>query len=428
MSLRTNIISGIKWSSAGTIFIAITAVLKISILARVLDKSDFGLMAMVTFVLGFMDLFNEMGLTSAILHKKNISDREYSSLYWFNLVISICLYGLLLLVVPLIADFYEEPQLKILIPLLGLNLIISGLGRIFKTIDHKHLKFRTVAWFEMIAAMFSLIFAIYFAYNNYGVYSLIYSALIQYSLSNLFFLVYGLHTYGLKLHYRYLEVKPFLKIGIYQVGGQLVNYFNRDIDILLVGKFFSPEVLGGYNLAKQLVMRPMQILNPIVTKVASPTLAKFQDSIQELKKNYLKLLSIIAAINIPVYIALIVFAPLAVEILYGSGFEDITILVRILGFYMLIRAINSPIGSLVIATGRTDLEFYWNILTLILTPIFVIIGVSFGTIGVALAMMGSMILLIYPAWRLLIFKMTEITFKEYLSALIVFNVQHLRLK
>ena len=278
MNIKKQIVSGVKWTTIGTIVIAVVALLKLSVLARFLDKADFGLMALVTFVMGFMNLFSDMGLTSAILHKQNISKKEYASLYWFNIGFSIILYAILYAVTPFVTSFYNEPELNILIPLLGLNLLISAIGRIFKTIESKHLIFKEITIFEIIAAIVSLCFAIYLAMNDYGVYTLVYSALLQYSLQNLMYLVYGLRKYGLLFRFKFIETKPFLKIGIYQVGGQVVNYFNRDLDILIIGKFFSPEILGGYSLAKQLVFRPAQILNPIITKIASPGLSLLQNN------------------------------------------------------------------------------------------------------------------------------------------------------
>lgn len=296
-SFKNQVLTGFKWTTIGTIVIVFVALLKLSILARYLDKSDFGLMALVTFVMGFMNLFNDMGLTSAILHKQNISEKEYASLYWINLGFSIVLYVLLLAITHFISEFYNEQQLNILIPLLGLNLIISALGRMFKTIESKHLKFKQVTIFEVVAAVISLIFAIYLAINEYGVFTLIYSALLQYSLQNTMYFIYGLKKYGLLFHFNFKETKPFLKIGVYQIGGQVINYFNRDLDILIIGKFFSQDILGGYSLAKQLVFRPAQIINPILVKVASPGLAKIQDNLIELKTNYLKLISIVSKVN-----------------------------------------------------------------------------------------------------------------------------------
>ncbi|WP_300027156.1 MOP flippase family protein [uncultured Maribacter sp.] len=416
--IKKSVVSGIKWTSLGTIIIAVVAILKLSILARFLDKADFGLMALVTFVMGFMNLFNDMGLTSAILHKQNITDKQYASLYWLNIGFSIILYILLCGLTPLVSLFYEESQLNILIPLLGLNLLISAIGRIFKTIESKHLKFKAITIFEIIAAVISLCFAIYLAINDYGVYTLVYSALLQYSLQNLMYFIYGLKKYGLLLHFNYKETEPFLKIGIYQVGGQVVNYFNRDLDILIIGKFFSQDILGGYSLAKQLVSRPAQIINPILSKVASPALAKFQNKKEELKKNYLRLVSIVAKVNILVYSITILAAKYIVQIFYGNDFESLTSLVQILSIYMIFRAIGNPIGSLIVATGKTSLEFYWNCLTLLILPIFIYSGSNLGINEVAWALSMAMLLLFYPSWKLLVHKMTGATFKEYLWAIV----------
>ena len=414
--MKSQVIKGVKWTTIGTVLLAIVALLKVSILARYLDKEDFGLMALVTLVMGFMNLFNDMGLTSAILHKQEISKREYASLYWFNGLVSCGMYVILLGVTPLVASFYNEPLLNELIPLLGLNLLFTGIGRMYKTIDQKSLLFKNVTLTEILSALLSLGLAVVLAIKGYGVYALVYSALLQYALSNMILFIYGFRKYGLLLHYRFNETRPFLKIGMYQVGGQTINYFNRDLDILIIGKFFSAEVLGGYSLAKQLVMRPMQILNPILTKVAAPTLAKFQNNMVALKTNYLKLINAVSTINFLVYALLLLFAPFAIKVLYGSGFEEIIYLVRVLCLYMFLRAISSPVGSLVTATGKTHLEFYWNLVTLLITPVFIYVGSYFGVEGAAWGITLSLAVLFIPSWKLLINRMTGASLEDYLRA------------
>lgn len=418
MNIKKQVVTGVKWTTVGTIIIAVVALVKLSVLARFLDKADFGIMALVTFVMGFMNLFNDMGLTSAILHKQDISKKEYASLYWLNIGFSIVLYGMLCAITSFVASFYNEPELNILIPILGLNLIISAFGRIFKTIESKHLEFKIISIFEIIAAILSLCLAVYLAVNDYGVYTLVYSAILQYTLQNVMFLIYGLKKYGLLLHFKYIETVPFLKIGMYQVGGQVVNYFNRDLDILIIGKFFSQEVLGGYSLAKQLVFRPAQILNPIITKVASPGLSLFQDNIELLRFNYLQLISIISKVNVLVYTCLIIFTPFAVSIFYGNQFDEIYSVVRVLSIYMIFRAIGNPIGSLIIATGRTSLEFYWNISVLAVIPVFVFIAAQYNITMVAWSLSVSSLFLFYPSWKLLVYKIIGGTFKEYLTAIV----------
>ena len=133
--------------------------------------------------------------------------------------------------------------------------------------------------------------------------------------------------------------------------------------------------------------------------------------------HYLKIVNIVSSINIPIYIGLIVFAPMAVHILYGHGYDDIIVLVRILSVYMIFRAIGNPVGSLVVATGRTDLEFIWNMLTLLVLPLFIFIGSQYSIIYVTISITFGMFVLFIPSWRVLIFKMTGASLKEYLGAI-----------
>ncbi len=426
MSLKGQVLLGLKWTTLSTIIVAAVAILKISILTRFLEKSDFGLMALISFLIGFMNLFCDMGLSTAILHKQDIGKKTYASLFWFNLAFSIFLYLALVLFSPLIAGFYETPELAHLIAILGLNLVLSGIGIQFKTIEIKNFMFKMIGIVEIIAAFVSLIVAVYLAIEGYGILSLVYSALAQYIVSNILYFIIGFKKYGLLFYFNFSKTIPFLKIGSYQVGGQVANYFNRDLDILLIGKFFSTEILGGYSLAKQLVFRPSQVINPILVKVASPALAKFQKNIIELKNNYLRLIRIVSMINIPVYLCIILFAPLVVQIFYGPGFDNIVSIVRILSIYMIFRALGNPIGSLVIATGRTDLEFKWNIMNLLTIPLFIYVGSFFGINGVAWSLTIIMIILFVPSWKFLVYKMTNSSLKEYIKAIFVFRIANIK--
>jgi len=311
---------------------------------------------------------------------------------------------------------------------LGLTLIISGIGRQFKVIEQKKLLFKGISFVDMSTSILSLLVAVVLAARGFGVYSLVYSSLVQSFTSNLVFLIMGLRKQGLQFHLSFDEAKPFLKIGGFQVGGQVVNYFNRDLDILLIGKFFSPDILGGYSLAKQLVFRPAQLINPILVKVASPALALFQHDKAALKKNYLRLVNIVTTINLPTYLGIILFAPWVVTILYGEGFDDIVLLVRILSVYMIFRAIGNPVGSLVIATGRTDLEFIWNIVTLLILPLFIYVGSQYGIVEVTIAITSAMAILYIPSWKLLINRMIGASLKEYLIASFTFNFDFLKRK
>lgn len=418
MSIKKQAIRGTKWTALATIFIAVTSIIKLSVLTRYLDKEDFGLMALVTVVLGFMGLFMDMGINTAILHVQNIKKQVYASLYWLNFMFSVFLFLIIGLVASPVSDFYDEPELKKLLYIMGLSLIISAFGRQFKTIEQKALNFKFISILDIFSAVISLIVAIILAVQGYGVYALVYSALAQFAISNLVLLFVGIKRNGLLLHFKYEETSRFLKIGIYQVSGQIINYFNRDLDTLLVGKLLGTEVLGGYSLAKQLVFRPASLINPILTKVAAPSLALYQNDNDALKRNYLKLINLVSTLNLGAYLFVALFAPFIVSILYGSTFAYIAPIVQILCLYMYLRSTCNPIGSLVVATGRTDLEFYWNIFALLSMPISIYIGSFYGIYGVAWSLSLYMILTVYPFWRLLIKKMINVNFVDYLQSFI----------
>ncbi|HLW31036.1 MAG TPA: MOP flippase family protein [Aequorivita sp.] len=418
MQLRGSIIKGVKWTTAGTIGVAVCSLLRLSILTRFLDAKDFGLMALTLFVLGIIELFMDMGLTSAIFHKQKVSRDEYSSLYWINLVFGLVVFGLITLISPYIAAFYKEPLLSQLIIIMALAVIAAGLGGQYKTIEQKMLNFRIVAIVELISAVISLALAIFLAISGYGIYSLIFSALLQYATPNLFFFLRGMFINPVRFHFKLGEAIPFLRIGIYEVGSQFVNYFGRDLDLIIIGKLFSTELLGGYSLAKQLVFKPAQIVNPIITKISNPLLAKFQNDIETLKRSYLRLINLVSSINFFMYLGVIIFAPFIVAILYGPDYEYIVILVRILAIYMYIRSIGNPIGSLVIATGKTNISFYWNLFSIAIMAMFIFTASQYSIEIVAWAMTAGFLFLFVPNWWLLVYKMTGASLGEFAKAVV----------
>lgn len=411
--MKNDTVTGLKWSTVSTVWLAIVGIIKISVLTRFLESSDFGLMALVSFVLGFTNLFMDMGLTSAILHMQEISRNEYASLFWVNILFSLFLYGIVLLLSPFIGAFYIEAELSVLIPIMAISIILSAFGNQFKTIEQKRLNFRYLALTDILGASVGLTVAIICAFKGYGVYALVYSALGQYAFTNSMYFINGFRAVGLVFHFRYAETKPFLKIGVYQVGGQMANYFNRDLDILLIGKFFGSEMLGGYSLAKQLVQRPIQIINPIISKVASPILAKMQNNMEQLRAQFLSIINLVATISFIAYLMLVVLAYPAVYILFGKEFLHIVVVVRILSIYMFLNAVGNPVGSLLIATGKTHMDLYWNVFALIIGPIAIYIGSQYSIVHVAWCLSMSSVMLLYPFWKLLVFNLCEATAKDF---------------
>jgi O-antigen/teichoic acid export membrane protein len=419
MSIGKKTIEGVKWASLAKFTNMGVGILRISILARFLNKEDFGLIGLVYIVIGFAELFMDMGLSTAILHKQNISQKEYSSLYWLNFIVSIFLFLIIFLLTPFFAAFYKQPQLNDLIPLVSINIILSSIGRQFSTVFQKELNFYIPSIVEIIAAILSMILAVVLAMYNFGVYALAYSTLMQFAALNLLYLILGYKNHPIKLHFSLKETYPFLKIGGFQVGGQLINFFSKELDVFIIGKMLGMEPLGSYNLAKQLAVKPTMFINPIITEVASPLLAAMQNDKEKLKENYVKLIKMTSILTFNIFLAIFILSDVIIYVLYGTKYPECVLLLRLFCVYMYLRGVHNPIGSLLIATGRTDLDLIWQILYLTATVVFLFLGSFFGINGILISFIFLLLFMAIPAWYIFYKNLIDLSLKDYLKAVVI---------
>lgn len=419
MSIGKKTIEGVKWASLAKFTNIGVGILRISILARFLNKEDFGLIGLVYIVIGFAELFMDMGLSTAILHKQNISQKEYSSLYWLNFMVSIFLFFIIFLLTPFFAAFYKQPQLNDLIPLVSINIILSSIGRQFSTVFQKELNFYILSIVEIIAAILSMILAVVLAMNNFGVYALAYSTLMQFAALNFLYLILGYKNHPIKLHFSLKETYPFLKIGGFQVGGQMINFFSKELDVFIIGKMLGMGPLGSYNLAKQLAVKPTMFINPIITEVASPLLAAMQNDKEKLKENYVKLIKMTSILTFNIFLIIFILSDVIIYVLYGTKYPECVLLLRLFCIYMYLRGIHNPIGSLLIATGRTDLDLIWQILYLTATVIFLFLGSFFGINGILISFICLILFMAVPAWYIFYKNLIDLSLKDYLKAVVI---------
>lgn len=414
--LRKTIISGTKWTTLSTAIIALVQIVRISILARFLDKSDFGIVAILTFITGFTCVFADMGFSVAIMHKKNITKNEFYSIYWLQFALLLTVYLFVSAFSPFVAEFYHVPLIKTLMPIALLELLLFGIGRLYETVKQKQMDFRFIAIRNIYATFISLAVAILLAYYGFGVYSLIISTLSQSFINNLLNFIAGQETYKMKLRFSFSEVRPFIKMGLYQTGSQVMDYFSSKIDILILGKFFGSDILGIYSLAKELVLKIIFIINSIVNRISLPLLSDIQEDNIKLRQYYVLIIRTLSFVNFPVCIAMMIFSPFIVRILYGANYMDMVPLMSILSLYAIFICIGNPVGNLIIAKGRTDLVFKWTIYRIFITSI-VVLGSAFFTITiVALAQVVLAILFGLIIWKIIIHKLIGLPLSDYIFA------------
>ncbi len=418
MSLKQSAIRGVKWTSYSMIIIAVLQILQIAILARFLSASDFGLMAIVMVVIGFAKAFLDMGISNAIIYKQEVSYRQLSTLYWVNVLAGIILYGIIYFISPFIALFYQEVILEDIIKVVGVIFLITPYGQQFFVLLEKELAFKILAKISILNKFISLLVTSYLAYAGFGVYALVYGAIISTIFTTVQYIVIGIKSHRPSFVFDLKEVREFLQFGLYQMGEKTINYFNSQFDTILIGKLLGVENLGIYTIAKELVMKPASIINPALTRVAFPTMSKIQEDILRLKAVYLKMINFVASVNFPVYVIIIILAPELVELLFGEKWSQAVPIVQILAIFAAIRSVGNPIGSLLLARGRADLGFWWNFVLFFFVPFSIYIYSFWGLEGIAWGLVTNMIILQLPGYYILVKPLCRAELGEYFGQII----------
>lgn len=419
MSLRTSAFAGVRWTTFSSLANSTLQLLQVVILARWLAPADFGLIAVVLAIMSFLQIFADLGVSNAIIHYRDISPMQLSSLYWLNVGASAALALGLAGLSPWIASFYAEPALQPLLVLAALVLLITSIGQQLRVVAQKNLRFAALARVEVAAGLAGFAAAVGVAVLGGGVYALISGALAAAAMGSL--LVWLLLAGGWRpqLRLRLGEIRRFLEFGAYMIGNNLANTFNSQIDVLLGGRLFGPQSMGPYSVPKELCLRFAATINPIVTQVGLPVMSKVQGEVALLKSVYLQTMRMTASINFPIYVALGVFAHEVVQVALGSQWQAAVPLLQVFAGWALLRSTGNPVGSLLMAVGRADLSFKWNIAWLFITPPAVWAGSQFGLPGMSLAIAGLAVLAFVPNWYFLVRPSCGARLGEYCAQLAV---------
>ncbi len=414
MSITNQTIGGIKWNGLGTVTTALLQILKLFIVARFVSKGDLGLLATAVTVFGLTEIFANMGIATGLIHKQNITRQQYSSVFWLNLMLSGTIYAVLFAVSPLIAKYYHEPRLATIIPLISLQLILSSFGKMFFTFKSKDLDFKFISIVSIVGTAIGTVTTVVLAIYNYGIYSIIYGTLLQCLIVQATYSISGMRKYRILFHFRLSEIKDIIKIGGFQLATQVLDYLAAKADILLIGRFFGQEVLGVYNLAKELVLKVIQVINPIVTSVATPAFAKFQDDKERMRLSYRKVLRFLSFINIPIFIAFFVFAEPIILVAYGPDKMDCAWFLRVLSLWGIFQSVGNPASILMVSLGRTDLGFYWTLVRIIFTLATTYVACLFSIEILTYSQVVLAGLFLFAYWRMMVYKMIQLPLTHYL--------------
>lgn len=346
------------------------------IIARLVSPSDYGLIAMLTIFLSLAQSFIDSGFTNALIQKPNRTEVDFSTVFYFNIIISILVYIFFWICAPLIAIFYNEPLLTNIARLAGLNLIISAFTIVQRTKLTIALDFKTQAKVTIISVLCGGIAGVYLAWNNYGVWALVCQSLLT-SLLTSVLLWTNTHWKPL-LTFSWQSFRQLFTFGSrILLTGLLATIYNN-LYTLVIGKFFNSQNLGYYNRMNTIASFPSSNITNIISRAVYPIQCNLQNNNEELKKEFFKLLRLSSFIIFPMMLGLAALAKPLVYVLLSEKWLPAAPLLTIICFALMWNHIMFLNWQLLAVKGRSDLSFKSEILKKIVSVIILCVTIPFG--------------------------------------------------
>lgn len=393
MSLKQKTISGLLWSfidsfaSQGVQFIVGV------ILARLLSPREFGLIGMLTIFIAVSQSFIDSGFTSALIRRKNCTQDDYATVFYFNIIVSLVLYLLLFLLSGAISSFFNEPQLKSLIQVLGIGLIFNSLAIIQRTILTKELNFKLQMRVSVFSSLGSGILAVFMAFQGFGVWSLVALTLSRFGFTSFFLWVWSkwkpIWVFSRK------SFNELFSFGSKLLVSGLIDTIYRNVYNLIIGKYFSAVELGFYSQADQFQSLPSQNLNGIITRVSYPVLSSIQNDNSQLRSAYKKLIKSTMLITFVLMLGLCAVAKPLILTLIGEKWLPAVIYLQLLCFVGMFYPLHALNLNMLQVQGRSDLFLRLEIIKKIIAIPAIVIGIFFGIKIMILGMLVNTLIAYY---------------------------------
>ena len=367
-----------------------------AILARLLTPEDFGLVAMTTVIVGFAAVFKDAGLAAATVQSEAITQAQISTLFWINAAVGSCIALLVLTLSPCVAAFYDEPRLRAVTMALAPTFLLGGFTVQHHALLRRQMRFNALAGLEVTSMLTGIVVGVTMAALGYGYWSLVGLSLGM-AVANLVG-VWVMVRWVPDRPGRGAEVKSLLKFGRDVLSFDVVNYFTRNADTLLIGWYWGPVSLGFYDKAYNMLLLPIRQINAPLAAVAVPTLSRARPDADQFRSLYLNTLQLVASISVPVVFAIALFAPEIVRLWLGPGWERCAVLFQLLAVAAVIGAISNPIGWLLVSLGHTQRYKQMGLFSSAVTVAAFLLGLPHGAEGVAVAYSISGLLLFLPTW------------------------------
>lgn len=353
------------------------------VLSRLLTPLEYGLVGMVATLTAFFQVFADLGLSWATVQRRQITRTQVDNLFWANAATGALLWGLCAAAGPALGRFYGRPELAPLAAAVGAGFALSGLTVQPAALLRRQMRLKTLSLVEAASHVCGPAVGIILALGGYGVWALVAQSLC----SQAVLLVLTLAAAGYRPSCPRLdpETARMLAFGGYLAAYGVVNYFARNLDNVIIGKYLGPEQLGFYSRAYFLMLLPSVLATGPLTGAVVPALSVLAREPLRLRQAYLKAVSAIALLSFPAAVGLAVTAPETTRLVYGPKWAPVAPLLVWLSIAGIFQPVHNTMGWLYIVAGKTSQMFLWGLSSAAVLASGFSFGIRWGALGVAVA-------------------------------------------
>lgn len=351
------------------------------VLARLLTPNDYGLIAMVAILVNFVGMFQYLGLSTATVRWAELNHKQVSTLFWINMALSLLIMLVTIASGPLLAWFYTEPRLVGIAAGYGLTILFAGLAIQHEALLTRQMRFTAIVVVESTGLLIGFVAAIIAAWHGAGYWALVLNQMVMTLVVAVG--VWLVCRWRPGLPGRSLGLRSMLSYGGNLTGFNVMTFFARNLDNLLIGKFWGAHQLGVYSRAYQMLLLPMSQINAPLAAVAVPALSRLAHSPDRYRGSYLRILEKIAMITMPLGALMIATSDWIVLLLLGPMWTETGRIFMLLGIAAIIQPVTKTAWWLFSTQGRTRELFHWGIIAGVIAVVSILAGMPWGATGVA---------------------------------------------
>jgi len=379
MSLKQKGVAGIFWTFLQQFSSQIINFGVSLVLARLLMPKDFGTIALFNILIGVSTVIINSGMTISLVRSKEIDEEDLSTVFIFNMGVSIIMFFLTYCIAPFFAEFYKIEILTSIIRVYAVVLIINALFSVQSTILTKNLKFKTQFKMQIPSLIVSGALGLILAIKGYGVWSLVYMAICQSSMQALQHWIYSEWKPSFK--FNRVKFKTHFGFGVNLMLSSVLDILFQNIYTIVIGKFYNSTQLGYYDRANNLKQLPVSNLASALNKVTYPLFAEIQNDNERLRNVYKKIMQIVIFVTSPIMVVMLIQAELLVKLLLTDKWLPIVPYLQILILAGILQPIHSYNINILQIRGKSKQILYIEIIKKILIVIMVVATFRFGIVG-----------------------------------------------